>query len=207
VLLGKLRAAYKDKRLQFFSNLAHLQEGSAFSAYLAPIWRIDWVVDCKEPFAGPEQVLRYLSRYAHRVAISDHRLVDVADDRVIFRWKDYSDGSCIKLMKLAPAEFIRRFLLHLLPHGFQRIHHYGFLANGNRQAKLTRIRQLLPAATQPQQQIVPAIQESATPPPEPKACTAEDEWQPTCPGCGAAMHIVEALPKVATVRSPGIDTS
>jgi hypothetical protein len=99
------------------------------------------------------------------------------------------------------------FLLHLLPDGFQRIRHYGFLANGNRQAKLTRIRQLLPAGTQPQQQIVPATQESATPPPEPEACTAEDEWQPTCPGCGAAMHIVEALPKVAAVRSPGIDTS
>jgi Putative transposase len=84
VFLGKLVAAYEDKRLQFFSDLAHLAEGSAFSAYLAPLYRLDWVVDSKRPFAGPEQVLQYLSRYTHRVAISDHRLVDVTDDHVTF---------------------------------------------------------------------------------------------------------------------------
>jgi hypothetical protein len=206
VFLGKLVAAYKDKRLQFFSDLAHLEERSAFSAYLAPLWQLAWVVDCKQPFAGPEQVLRYLSRYTHRVAISDHRLVDVADERVIFRWKDYSDGSCIKLMTLDPFEFIRRFLLHVLPDGLQRIRHYGFLANGNRQAKLARIRQLLPAAPQPKQE-ARQCQVGATPTLEPETCAAQDEWQPTCPGCGGAMQIVETLPKAAPVRSPRIDTS
>ena len=209
VFLGKIRAAYNDKRLQFFSDLAHLEERSAFSAYLAPLWQLSWVVDCKQPFAGPEQVLRYLSRYTHRVAISDHRLVDVADERVTFRWKDYSNGSRIKLMKLAPAEFMRRFLLHVLPDGFQRIRHYGFLANGNRQAKLARIRQLLPAASQAQQQLVPTTEESTapTPAPEPSTTETEDEWQPTCPECGEVMEIVETLPIAARVQSPRIDTS
>jgi putative transposase len=88
VFLGKLAAAYKDGRLHFFSDLAHLAEPWAFSRYLAPLWRVDWVVDCKRPFAGPEQVLRYLSRYTHRVAISDHGLVEVSDDHVTFTWKD-----------------------------------------------------------------------------------------------------------------------
>lgn len=168
------------------------------------------MVDCKQPFAGPEQVLRYLSRYTHRVAISDHRLVEVTDDHVAFTWKDYSDESCIKLMKLLPLEFIRRFLLHVLPDGFQRIRHYGFLANGNRATKLARIRQLLPAAPQPQQQVVPATQDGATPtagPEDLSACTTEDEWQPTCPECGGVMEIVETLPKAGPDRSLRIDTS
>ena len=174
-------------------------------AYLAPLWQLDWVVDSKPPFAGPEQVLRYLSRYTHRVAISDHRLVEVTDDHVTFSWKDYRDGSRIKHMTLGPSEFIRRFLLHVLPHGFQRIRHYGFLANGNRATKLARIRQLLPPA--PQQRVASAIKENATPTPRPEACSTEDEWQPTCPECGGVMGIAETLPKAAPVRSPRIDTS
>jgi putative transposase len=138
---GKAVAAYEEKRLNFFSDLAHLAEPRAFSAYLAPLWGLDWVVDSKQPFAGPEQVLRYLSRYTHRVAISDHRLVDVADDHVTFTWKDYRNEASVALMTLSPAEFMRRLVLHVLPDGFQRIRHYGFLANGTRQAKLARIRQ------------------------------------------------------------------
>jgi hypothetical protein len=208
VFLGKLVAAYVDKRLEFFSDLAHLAEKSAFSAYLAPLWRLDWVVDCKQPFAGPEQVLRYLSRYTHRVAISDHRLVEVADDGVTFSWKDYSDSSRIKLMTLSPAEFMRRFLLHVLPDGFQRIRHYGFLANGNRQAKLARIRELLPPA--PQQQVVPATQDAATAmiAPEGDAMTTDDnEWQSTCPECGGEMEIVETLAKAPGCSASRIDTS
>jgi len=208
VFLGKLLAAYKDGHLQFFSDLAHLAAKGAFSAYLAPLWQTDWVVDCKQPFAGPEQVLRYLSRYTHRVAISDHRLVEVTDDGVTFTWKDYSDGSRLKLMTLAPAEFMRRFLLHVLPDGFQRIRHYGFLANGNRQAKLARIRELLPPA--PQQQAGPATQDAATAtiPPEGDAVTTDDnEWQSTCPECGAEMEIVETLAKVPCRSAPRIDTS
>ena len=208
VFLGKLLAAYKDGHLQFFSDLAHLAAKGAFSAYLAPLWQTDWVVDCKQPFAGPEQVLRYLSRYTHRVAISDHRLVEVTDDGVTFTWKDYSDGSRLKLMTLAPAEFMRRFLLHVLPDGFQRIRHYGFLANGNRQAKLARIRELLPPA--PQQQAGPATQDAATAtiPPEGDAVTTDDnEWQSTCPECGAEMEIVETLAKAPCRSAPRIDTS
>jgi hypothetical protein len=206
VFLGKLLAAYKDGRLQFFSDLAHLIVPSAFSAYLAPVWQIDWVVDCKQPFAGPEQVLRYLSRYTHRVAISDHRLVEITDDHVTFRWKDYSDGSRIKLMTLAAAEFIRRFLLHVLPDGFQRIRHYGFLANGNRQAKLVRIRELLPPA--PQQQVAFTPQDAAEMATEPAAApTTDDACQPTCPECGGEMEIVEKLAKAPRRGAPRIDTS
>jgi hypothetical protein len=208
VFLGKLVAAYEDKRLNFFSDLTHLAEKSAFSAYLAPLYQLDWVVDCKQPFAGPEQVLRYLSRYTHRVAISDHRLVNVTVDSVTFTWKDYRDRSQIKYMTLAPAEFIRRFLLHVLPDGFQRIRHYGFLANGTRQAKLARIRQLLPP--DPPQQVVPVTQEAATATigPEGLAASAtDDECQPTCPECGGEMEIVETLPKARRNSVPLIDTS
>jgi hypothetical protein len=204
LLLEKLVAAHEDKRLNFFSDLAHLVEKSAFSAYLAPIYQLDWVVDCKQPFAGPEQVLRYLSRYTHRVAISDHRLVEITDDDVTFTWKDYSDGSRIKHMTLAPAEFIRRFLLHVLPDGFQRIRHYGFLANGNRQANLARIRKLLP----PQQQVVTQGDATATIGPEDLAAsTTDDDWQPTCPDCGGVMEIIETLPKARPDTAPRIDTS
>jgi Putative transposase/Transposase zinc-binding domain len=208
VFLGKLLAAYKDERLQFFSDLVHLAEMSAFSAYLTPLWQLDWVVDCKQPFAGPEQVLRYLSRYTHRVAISDHRLVEVADDGVTFTWKDYSDGSRVKLMTLASAEFMRRFLLHVLPDGFQRIRHYGFLANGNRQAKLARIRELLPPA--PQQQVVPATQDAATATIAPggdAVPTDDNECQSTCPECGGEMEIVETLAKAPGCSASRIDTS
>jgi hypothetical protein len=206
VFLSKLVAAHKDGRLQFFSDLVHLAEPRAFSAYLAPIWQINWVVDCKQPFAGPEQVLRYLSRYTHRVAISDHRLVEVTDDHVIFSWKDYSDGSRIKLMTLASAEFMRRFLLHVLPDGFQRIRHYGFLANANRAAKLARIRELLPPAPQQQGEATPQDPaEMATQPECAATPTADNECQPTCPECGGEMEIVETLVKAP--RRGAIDTS
>jgi len=206
--LGKLVAAYKEKRLQFFSDLAHLADPRAFSAYLAPLWQLNWVVDCKQPFAGPEQVLRYLSRYTHRVAISDHRLVEATDEGVTFRWKDYSDGARVKLMTLAPVEFIRRFLLHILPDGFQRIRHYGFLANGNRQARLARIRELLPAV--PRRHGVPATQDAATGTGETEcaaASTSDEDWQPTCPACGGEMEILETLPKARIRSAPRIDTS
>jgi Putative transposase/Transposase zinc-binding domain len=210
LFLGKLVAAYKDKRLQFFSDLAHLAEPRAFSASLAPLYRFDWVVDSRRPFAGPEQVLRYLSRYTHRVAISDHRLVDVNDDNVTFTWKDYRDGSRIKRMTLPPAEFIRRFLLHVLPDGFQRIRHYGFLANGRRQAKLAHIRQFLPA--KPPQEGSAADhggdtrvikQEGA----ETTTSDDDDAWKPMCPQCGGNMEIVERLPAPRHRRARRIDTS
>ena len=194
--------------MNFFSDLAYLAEPRAFSAYLAPLWQLDWVVDSKQPFAGPEQVLRYLSRYTHRDAISDHRLVDVADDHVTFTWKDYRHEASVSLMTLSPAEFMRRFLLHVLPDGFQRIRHYGFLANGTRQAKLARIRQLLPP--DPQQQVVPATQDAVTAtiaPEDAAESITEDAWQPTCPECGGEMQIVETLPKARRNDVPPIDTS
>jgi Putative transposase len=209
VFLGRLVAAYEEKRLNFFSDLAHLAESKAFSAYLAPLRQLDWVVDSKQPFAGPEQVLRYLSRYTHRVAISDHRLVDVADDHVTFTWKDYRNEASVAMMTLSPTEFMRRFLLHVLPDGFQRIRHYGFLANGTRQAKLARIRQLLPPA--PQQQVVPAANQdtvtATTAPEDPAIPVTEDAWQPTCPECGGEMQIVETLLKARRDDVPGSDTS
>ena len=212
VFLGKLVAAYEEKRLNFFSDLVHLAEPRAFSAYLTPLWKLDWVVDSKQPFAGPEQVLRYLSRYTHRVAISDHRLVDVADDHVTFTWKDYRNEASVALMTLSPAEFMRRFLLHVLPDGFQRIRHYGFLANGTRQAKLARIRQLLPPA--PQQQVVSVATQdtedtvtATTAPEDPAISVTEDASQPTCPECGGEMQIVETLPKARRNGVPGSDTS
>lgn len=208
VFLGKLVAAYEARRLQFFSDLAHLAEKRAFGHYLTPLWRLDGVIDSKRPFAGPEQVLRYLSRYTHRVAISDHRLVEVTDNHVTFTWKDYRDASRIKHMTLAPAEFIRRFLLHVLPDGSQRIRHYGFLANGNRATKLVRIRQLLPSPTP--QELASSTQhaDTATIGPEGAAApTTGDNWQPSCPECGGEMEVVGTLPKILRISAPRIDTS
>jgi hypothetical protein len=207
LFLRKLLAAHKDGRLQFFSDLADLAEPRAFSAYLDPLWQIDWVVDSKRPFAGPDQVLRYLSRYTHRVAISDHRLVDVADEHVTFRWKDYSDGSHIKNMRLAPAEFIRRFLLHVLPDRFQRIRHYGFLANGHRQAKVGHIRQLLPPASQNPPVSIPRDTEAVTIEPDGAASPADENGQPACPECGGAMEITQTLPRATRCGSRRIDSS
>jgi hypothetical protein len=210
LFLEKLVAAYEEKRLNFFGDLAHLAEPRAFSAYLAPLRRQSWVVDSKKPFAGPEQVLRYLSRYTHRVAISDHRLVEVADDHVTFTWKDYRHQARVGLMTLSPGEFMRRFLLHVLPDGFQRIRHYGFLANGTRQARLARIRELLPPA--PQQKLGPGSSEDAattTVASEDNSAESapEDAWQPTCPECGGEMQIVETVPKARRNGVPRSDTS
>jgi Putative transposase/Transposase zinc-binding domain len=203
VFLKKLLAAYQSGRLQFFSNLKGLANASAFAAYLAPLHRLNWVVDSKPPFSGPEQVLRYFSRYTHRVAISNHRLVEVADDHVTFTWKDYRHEARIALMRLAPAEFIRRFLLHVLPDRFQRIRYFGFLANGNRKAKLARIRQLLAAI--PREQTRSDLEVgTVTVKPEGSEVTTAD-WKPTCSHCGGEMEIVERLPAHSPIDR--IDTS
>ena len=181
LFLAKLAAAHAAGRLQFFDALASSSDARIFTRYLAPARRIDWIVYAKKPFAGPEQVLRYLSRYTHRIAISNRRIVSVDDTSVGFIWKDYRDGGKQKCMTLGAHEFIRRFLLHVLPDGFQRIRHYGFLANGHRKAKLSLIRRLLDVA-----------------PPEPidtpddTAAAAPDNTSP-CPCCGGAMRIIEVL--------------
>jgi hypothetical protein len=143
LFLGYLQKAFDAGELQFFSTLQPLRERRAFLRYLAPVRQAQWVVYAKPPFAGPEQVLEYVGRYTHRVAISNNRLLDIADGTVRFRWKDYRDRNRQKAMTVSADEFIRRFLLHVLPEGFHRIRYYGFLGNHHRAQKLARCRELL----------------------------------------------------------------
>jgi hypothetical protein len=205
LFLKKLRAAHHAGRLRFFGDLQHLANPNAFATYLAPLRFAKWVVDCRRPFAGPEQVLRYLARYTHRVAISNHRLVTATDHHVTFTWKDYRHEGRIAQMKLAPDEFIRRFLLHVLPDRFQRIRHYGFLANGHRKTKLTLIRQLLPPVPHPS----PSSRNPNDQPdlPRAEAAAAEQNWKPTCPLCHSDMVIIEILPGPPSRHIPPLDTS
>ena len=146
LFLQYLQAAFDTAKLQFFSSLEPLREPQAFAAYLAPLRRTEWVVYAKPPFGGPERVLNYLGRYTHRVAISNNRLLDIDNGKVTFRWKDYRHRDQQKTMTLEADEFLRRFLLHVLPDGFQRIRHYGFLGHRYRQTKLALCRQLLGVA-------------------------------------------------------------
>jgi hypothetical protein len=143
LFLEYLEKAFDSGKLQFFSSLESLRERQAFLRYLAPTRKVEWVVYAKAPFAGAEQVLEYVGRYTHRVAISNHRLLDIEDGQVQFCWKDYRHGNQQKTMTLSAEEFMRRFLLHVLPTGFQRIRYYGLLGNRHRQHKLARCRQLL----------------------------------------------------------------
>jgi len=143
LFLERLEKAFDDGQLRFFSSLYELQDRRAFLRYLAPLGKAEWVVYAKPPFAGPQQVLDYVGRYTHRVAISNNRLLDIKDGHVRFRYKDYRHDNQQKLMTLSADEFIRRFLLHVLPDGFHRIRYYGFLGNRYRQQKLARCRQLL----------------------------------------------------------------
>ena len=145
LFLTQLQGAFDAGRLRFFNALEPLQEPSAFARYLAPLRRAEWWVYAKPPFGGPQHVLEYLGRYTHRVAISNNRVVDFVDDKVSFRWKAYRHESRKKVMCLDAHEFMRRFLLHVLPSGFQRIRHYGLLANRHRADNLARCRQLLGA--------------------------------------------------------------
>ncbi len=143
--LAGLQQAFARGTLRFAGGVAGLAEPAAFQAFVGTLRATDWVVYAKPPFAGPTQVLEYLGRYTHRVAISNDRLVSVADGQVRFRWTDYAHGNRVKTMTLAAEEFLRRFLLHVLPGGFVRIRHFGFLANRGRTAKLARCRALLAA--------------------------------------------------------------
>jgi hypothetical protein len=192
LILEKLAAAHKAGRLQFFGEHARLAEQGAFAAYLAPLRKLEWVVYAKRPFAGPEAVLAYLSRYTHRVAIANSRLIAFDDKGVTFKWKDYRAKAPDrqKIMTLATDEFIRRFLIHVLPQGFHRIRHYGLFANGSRAGNLARARLLLE---------VPACQD------EPKPATDTDEppmlAQP-CPRCGGPMIIIETFEPGHRSRAP-----
>jgi hypothetical protein len=143
LFLERLEKAFHAGRLQFFASLEFLRDPHAFAARIAAAKESEWVVYAKRPFAGPQQVLDYVGRYTHRVAISNNRLIDIDNGRVRFLWQDYRDNNMVKVMDLEADEFIRRFLLHVLPEGFQRIRYYGFLANRDRRKKLALCRQLL----------------------------------------------------------------
>ena len=143
LFLEGLEAACRAGELGFFGKLAALTDPAVFRRRLAEVRKVDWIIYAKPPFGGPTQVLAYLGRYTHRVAISNARLVSITDHEVAFRWKDYRHNSRPRIMTLAADEFIRRFLLHTLPDGFHRIRHYRFLANGHRAAKLVLCRRLL----------------------------------------------------------------
>jgi hypothetical protein len=143
LFLERLRTAFDAGMLGFFGELAGLTKPAAFAAHLRPLRQLEWIVYAKRPFGGPQQVLGYLGRYTHRVAIANTRLIGLAGGEVRFRWKDYRHPQRPKVLALPAGEFIRRFLLHVLPEGFRRIRHFGFLANAHRSAKLTLIRRLL----------------------------------------------------------------
>jgi hypothetical protein len=185
LMLAKLLAAHKAGRLSFFGPHAHLAERRAFAAYLAPLRRITWYVYAKPPFGGSKAVLAYLARYTHRVAIANSRLLARDQQGVTFRYKDYrADGRARqKVMTLATSEFIRRFLLHVLPHGFHRIRHYGLLARPSCADNIARARELL-AVTMPQGE--PADPD-VTDPDEPPTLSHP------CPCCGSRMIIIETF--------------
>lgn len=179
LMIERLAAAHAAGLLSFHGTHAHLADTEAFAAYLAPLKKTRWFVYAKRPFAGPMAVLAYLSRYTHRVAISNRRLIATDGKTVTFRVKDYRiEGTGrYKTMTLDAAEFIRRFLLHVLPKGFHRIRHYGLLASGVKAGNLARMRELLDAAP--------------TSAPEAPDAAAGDALPTPCPCCGAAMHIIE----------------
>jgi hypothetical protein len=184
-LLAMLAEAHAQDRLAFFGDHSGLADKRAFKRFLAPLRRREWVVYSKKPFAGPQAVLAYLSRYTHRVTISNRRLVAADANGVAFRWKDYHiDGpGRWKTMTLSPHEFIRRFLMHVLPKGFHRIRHYGLFANGNRAANIARARELLgalPHAVEPDKEKAPA-------PDEPRVLPC------SCPRCGGRMIVIEVF--------------
>ncbi len=193
LFLEKLIAVHKAGHLKFFGGHVALADTKAFAAYLAPLRRAEWVVYAKRPFGGPQAVLAYLSRYTHRVAIANSRLIACDRAGVTFRWKDYrAEGrDRQKVMTLATAEFIRRFLIHVLPHGFHRIRHYGLLASGTRADNIARARRLLD---------VPAAQPEAAD----NSCAETNEPKPLshpCPYCGGRMIVIETFQRGASPRT------
>jgi len=192
LFLERLQSAFDAGQLRFFSDLADLADADVFTARLAELKRIEWVVYAKPPFGGPEQVLAYLGRYTHRVAIANSRLVSLGQGKVSFRWKDYRQHDKSKLMILNADEFIRRFLLHALPDGFHRIRHYGLFANGHRVAKLAQCRLLLAAPT-------PPTPDRATDYRQRYHCLTGHSLD-ICPGCGGTMASLSSIPRKAPTR-------
>jgi hypothetical protein len=196
LFLTRLAAAHAAGRLVFFGELDGLRGREAFAAYLAPLRRKNWFVYAKPPFAGPEAVLAYLARYTHRVAIANSRLVALDERGVTFRYKDYRQNgqARYRTMTLAPDEFIRRFLLHVLPKGFHRIRHYGLLASATCKANIARARELIAAPV--------AV---ADPPAQHDAdldASAAADHRPLCPCCGGRMIIVESFGRGGAPRGP-----
>jgi hypothetical protein len=189
--LEALDQAHRAGRLQFFGEYTTLADARAFADWLVPLRACEWVVYAKRPFAGPAAVLAYLSRYTHRVAISNQRLLALDQRGVTFRWKDYraKGKTRYKTMTLGADEFMRRFLLHVLPGGFHRIRHYGLLANAGRREHLAQARELL--------HVVPAATE-----PQPATDTANVQPTFVCQHCGAAMIIVETFARGQPIRAP-----
>jgi hypothetical protein len=204
LFLEKLAAAHEAGLLHFFGDHAHLDDARAFAAYLAPLRRSEWVAYSKRPFGGPEAVLAYLSRYTHRVAISNSRLIALDGNSVTFKWKDYraKGRERQKIMTLAADEFVRRFLIHVLPSGFHRIRHYGLFASGSRADNLARARQLL-AVLEPHNQRADAPDDNEPPLTRP------------CPCCGGRMIVIETFERsgsppyrsAASMAAIRIDTS
>jgi hypothetical protein len=183
-----LKAAFEFGQLHLSGDLALLAQPKVFAAWLRPLFRKNWVVYSKPPFGGPEYVLQYLGRYTHRVAISNHRLVSLANGQVTFRWRDSAHNNEQKLMTLALDEFLRRFLLHLLPKGFVRIRHFGLLANRRRSTLLPLC--LAALGTVPMQI-------------EPETSTQESRPLWRCPKCGGPMAVIERLTAAQIqLRSP-----
>ncbi|MCC2665250.1 MAG: transposase [Geminicoccaceae bacterium] len=194
LMLAKLAAAHAAGKLQFFGEHAHLAPADAFAAFLAPLKTTSWFVYSKRPFAGPQAVLAYLARYTHRVAISNRRLVALDADGVTFRYKDYrrKGQERYRTMTLVPGEFIRRFLLHVLPKGFHRIRHYGLFASTTRKANIARARAVLAA---PEPPTAPDATTNAT-------AAAPINHRPPCPCCGGCMLIVETFERGGGPRDP-----
>ena len=193
LFLTRLMALHHAGRLAFFGTMAHLTDRRAFLRHLSPVRKKRWVVYAKPPFAGPEAVLAYLSRYTHRIAISNRRLLTFDATGVTFRYKDYRRAGAERqqIMTLSTDEFIRRFLLHVLPCGFHRIRHYGLLASSARKASLARARELL--------NVAPPLDEGT---PEEAA-----DVRPPCPCCGGHMVFIESFERWAQPRAPPSGTS
>jgi hypothetical protein len=199
LFLAKLSEAHRTGKLQFFGEHQALAETKTFADWLQPLRQLEWVVYAKRPFAGPEAVLAYLSRYTHRVAIANSRLIAADERAVTFKWKDYrAEQRCrYKTMTLDPEEFIRRFLLHVLPAGFHRIRHYGLFANTARKNNLARAREQLTG----KETDAPTDAETNG---ADTANTGNSDASSTyvCPDCGAPMILIESFERGQLPRAP-----
>ncbi len=198
LFLEKLTQAYQLNKLQFFAEQQALKEEKHFMDWIKSLSQIEWVVYAKRPFAGPAAVLAYLSRYTHRVAIANSRLLSMDENGITFKWKDYRRKKAKRYasMTLTADEFIRRFLIHVLPSGFHRIRHYGLIANANRKDNLASARKLLKV----NEAELPAQEETTD-----KHQSEEQEATYVCPDCGAPMIIIETFPRSQQPRAPPIN--